>query len=221
MKKVLLSWSSGKDCAWSLHLLRQQADVEVVALVTTLNEAANRVAMHAVRRVLVEAQAERTGLPLWAVDLPWPCSNADYEERMRAVCDRAVAEGITAVAFGDLFLEDVRAYRVRQMEGTGLELLFPAWGIPTDALAREMIAGGVRAKITCVDPSKLGASNAGCEFDESFLDALPAGVDPCGENGEFHSFVYDAPVFTRPIDVVSGEVVERDGFVFADVIPAV
>ena len=220
MKRVLLSWSSGKDCAWSLHLLRQQADVEVVALVTTLNEAANRVAIHAVRRVLVEAQAERVGLPLWAVDLPWPCSNADYEERMRAVCERAVAEGITAVAFGDLFLEDVRAYRVRQMEGTGLELLFPAWGIPTDALAREMIAGGVKAKITCVDPRKVAGSFAGCEFDEEFLAALPAGVDPCGENGEFHSFVYDAPVFTRSIEVRGGEVLERDGFVFADVIPA-
>jgi len=220
VRKVLLSWSSGKDCAWSLHLLRQQADVEVVALVTTLNQAANRVAMHAVRRALVETQAERAGLALWAVDLPWPCSNADYEERMRAVCDRAVAEGIRAVAFGDLFLEDVRAYRVRQMEGTGLELLFPAWGIPTDVLAREMIAGGVKAKITCVDPRKLAASFAGCEFDLDFLDALPAGVDPCGENGEFHSFVYDAPVFTRPIEVKNGEVLERDGFVFADVIPA-
>jgi uncharacterized protein (TIGR00290 family) len=218
MKKVLLSWSSGKDCAWSLHLLRQQADVEVVALVTTLNQAANRVAMHAVRRALVETQAERTGLALWAVDLPWPCSNADYEERMRAVCDRAVAEGITAVAFGDLFLEDVRAYRVRQMEGTGLELLFPAWGIPTDALAREMIGGGVKARITCVDPRKLAAKFAGCEFDGDFLKALPAGVDPCGENGEFHSFVYDAPVFSRPIPVRGGVVVERDGFVFADVL---
>jgi uncharacterized protein (TIGR00290 family) len=219
VKKVLLSWSSGKDCAWSLLLLRQQPDVEVVALVTTLNQAANRVAMHAVRRTLLEAQAARAGLPLWAVDLPWPCSNADYEERMRAVCDRAVAEGITAVAFGDLFLEDVRAYRVRQMEGTGLELLFPAWGIPTDALAREMIAGGVKAKITCVDPRKLAASFAGSEFDSDFLKALPASVDPCGENGEFHSFVYDAPVFSRPIAVRGGEVVERDGFVFADVIP--
>lgn len=219
MKKVLLSWSSGKDCAWSLHLLRQQPEVEVVALVTTLNEAANRVAMHAVRRVLVEAQAERAGLPLWAVDLPWPCSNAAYEERMRAVCERAVAEGIMAVAFGDLFLEDVRAYRVRQMEGTGLELLFPAWGIPTGALAREMITAGVKAKITCVDPKKLAASHAGCDFDQNFLDALPAGVDPCGENGEFHSFVYDAPAFTRPIAVRGGEVLERDGFVFADVIP--
>jgi uncharacterized protein (TIGR00290 family) len=219
MKKVLLSWSSGKDCAWSLHLLRQQPDVEVVALVTTLNEAANRVAMHAVRRVLVEAQAERVGLPLWAVDLPWPCSNDAYETRMRGVSDRAIAEGINAVAFGDLFLEDVRAYRVKHMEGTGLELLFPAWGIPTDVLAREMIAAGVKAKITCVDPKQLSASHAGCDFDQNFLDSLPPGVDPCGEKGEFHSFVYDAPMFTRPIAVRGGEVLERDGFVFADVIP--
>jgi len=219
VKKVLLSWSSGKDCAWSLHLLRQRPDLEVVALVTTFNEAANRVAMHAVRRSLVEAQAEAVGLPLWTVGLPWPCSNADYEVRMRAVCDRAVAEGIAAVAFGDLFLEDVRAYRVRQMEDTGLEPIFPAWGIPTNALAREMIAAGVKAKITCVDPSKLAASYAGCDFDRHFLNDLPAGVDPCGENGEFHSFVYEAPVFARPIGVRVGEVLERDGFVFADVIP--
>lgn len=218
MKKVLLSWSSGKDCAWSLHLLRQQPDVEVVALITTLNQAANRVAMHAVRRELLEAQAERVGLPLRAVDLPWPCSNADYERLMAGACERAVAEGITAVAFGDLFLEDVRAYRVRQMEGTGLELLFPAWGIPTDELARQMIAGGVRAMITCVDPRKLAPAYAGREFDLEFLSALPPGIDPCGENGEFHSFVYDAPVFSRPIDVRGGEVVERDGFVFADVV---
>jgi len=220
MKKVLLSWSSGKDCAWSLHLLRQQSDVGVVALVTTLNESANRVAMHAVRRELLEAQAERAGLPLWAVNLPWPCSNDAYESRMKAVCDRAVAEGIDAVAFGDLFLEDVRAYRIRQMAGTGLELLFPAWGIPTDKLAREMIVGGVRAKITCVDPAKLDPSFAGRDFDANFLDSLPPATDPCGENGEFHSFVYDAPVFSRPIAVRNGEIVTRDGFVFADVIPA-
>jgi uncharacterized protein (TIGR00290 family) len=218
MKKVLLSWSSGKDCAWSLHLLRQQPDVEVVALVTTLNQAANRVAMHAVRRELLEAQAERLDLPLWAVDLPWPCSNADYGRLMRGVCERAVAEGIAAVAFGDLFLEDVRAYRVKQMEGSGLELLFPAWGIPTNALAREMIAGGVRAKITCVDPRKLDAEFAGRDFNLEFLESLPAGIDPCGENGEFHSFVYDAPVFSRQIAVSGGEVVTRDGFVFADVV---
>src|SRR3984885_5919836 len=139
---------------------------------------------------------------------------------MQAVCDRAVADGITGVAFGDLFLEDVRTYRVRPMEGTGLELLFPAWGIPTDALTREMIAGGVMAKITCVDPRKLGASNAGRVFDLDFLVSLPKGIDPCGENGEFHSFVYDAPVFSRAIEVRTGEVVERDGFVFADVLPS-
>ncbi len=221
MKRVLLSWSSGKDSAWSLFLLRQQSALEVVALVTTFNSAANRVAMHAVRRELVDAQAERTGLPLWAVDLPWPCSNTDYEARMRTVCERAAAERIDAVAFGDLFLEDVRAYRMRQMQGTGLELLFPAWGIPTNSLAREMIAAGLKAKITCVDPSQLAASNAGREFDCDFVDGLPAEVDPCGENGEFHSFVYHAPVFKTPIPVCSGEVVERDGFVFADVIPAV
>jgi uncharacterized protein (TIGR00290 family) len=219
MKRVLLSWSSGKDCTWSLHLLRQQSDVEVVALVTTFNSAANRVAMHAVRRELVEAQADRTGIALWAVDLPWPCSNADYEARMRTVCERAAAERIAAIAFGDLFLEDVRAYRMQQMQGTGLELLFPAWGMPTNSLAREMIAAGLKAKITCVDPSKLAASNAGRDFDCNFVVGLPVGVDPCGENGEFHSFVYDSPVFKRPIQVRTGEVVQRDRFVFADIIP--
>lgn len=221
MKKVLLSWSSGKDCAWTLHLLRQQPGIEVVALITTFNEAANRVAMHAVRRELAEAQAERTGIPLWAVQLPWPCSNEDYESRMREVCDRAVAEGIHAVAFGDLFLEDVRDYRIQQMAGTGLELLFPAWGIPTDRLARQMISAGVKAKITCVDPSKLDSSFAGRDFNQQFLDDLPSNVDPCGENGEFHSFVYDAPVFSMPIEVHSGEIVKRDGFVFADVVPLI
>lgn len=220
MKRVLLSWSSGKDSAWSLHLLRRQPDVEVAALLSTFNGAANRVAMHAVRRELVEAQADRTGLPLWSVDLPWPCSNAEYESRLLKVCERAVAEGISAVAFGDLFLEDIRAYRIRQIEGTGLEPLFPVWGIPTGALAREMIDAGVRAKITCVDPSKLPASYAGRDFDREFIDSLPAGIDACGENGEFHSFVYESPVFRSPIEVRSGEVVERDGFVFADVIPA-
>ena len=219
MKKVLLSWSSGKDCAWSLHLLRQMPDVEVVALLTTLNAEANRVAMHAVRRELLEAQAERTGLPLWAVDLPWPCSNEDYESRMRSVCERARSEGINAVAFGDLFLEDVRRYRVKQLADTGLEPLFPAWGIPTAGLAREMIAAGVKAKITCVDPSKLSSTFAGRDFDTEFLNSLPPEIDPCGENGEFHSFVYEAPVFSKPICVRNGVVVQRDGFVFADLAP--
>lgn len=220
LKNVLLSWSSGKDSAWAVDRLRQDADIRVAALVTSFNSEANRVAMHAVRRALVEAQAERVGIPLWAVELPYPCSNAEYEERMRAVCERAIAEGIAAVAFGDLFLEDIRDYRVRQLRGTGLEPLFPLWRIPTGRLALEMIAAGVKAKVTCVDRSKLAGPFAGRDFDRSFLDALPREVDPCGENGEFHSFVYDAPGFSRPIEVRAGEVVERDGFVFADVIPA-
>ena len=219
MTKVALSWSSGKDSAWTLHLLRQMPDVQVVALITTFNSTANRVAMHAVRRALVEAQVERTGIPLWAVELPWPCSNLNYEEQMRSVCQRAMAEGITAVAFGDLFLQDIRDYRVRQLQGTGLEPLFPVWQIPTEQLGRDMIAAGLKAKLTCVDPSKLAKSFAGRDYDLPLLQALPAGVDPCGENGEFHTFVYDAPVFSRPIGVQSGEVVERDGFIFADLLP--
>src|ERR1700689_646024 len=215
LKKVALSWSSGKDSAWTLHLLRQQPNIQVAALLTTFNSQANRVAMHAVRRALGEGQAERTGIPLWAVDLPWPCSNLEYEDRMRAACQRATAEGITAAAFGAVFLQDVRDYRVRQLQGSVLEPLFPVWQIPTQELAREMIAAGVKAKITCVDPGKLAKSFVGQDYDSRLLEALPAGVDPCGENGEFHTFVYDSPVFSRPIAVRMGEVVERDGFVFA------
>lgn len=190
-----------------------------MALFTTFNSAADRVAMHAVRRTLVEAQAQRTGLPLWAVELPWPCSNPEYEERIRAVWQRAMEEGITAIAFGDLFLQDIRDYRVKQLQGTGLEPLFPVWKIPTEQLGREMIAAGVKAKITCVDPSKLSKAFAGRDYDLPLLDALPVEIDPCGENGEFHTFVYESPVFSRPIGVLSGEVIERDGFVFADVLP--
>ena len=216
--KIILSWSSGKDSAWALHLLRQQPNIEIAALLTTFNSQANRVAMHAVRRALVETQAERTGIPLWAVELPWPCSNLEYEDRMRDACQRATAEGITAVAFGDLFLQDIRDYRIRQLQGSGLEPLFPVWQIPTKQLSREMIAAGVKAKITCVDPSKLAKSFAGQDYDSRLLEALPAGIDPCGENGEFHTLVYDAPVFSHPIAVRTGEMVERDGFVFADVV---
>ena len=200
-------------------MLRERLDIEVVALITTFNSEASRVAMHAVRRALVEAQADRAGLPLWSVELPSPCSNLEYEERMRGVCKRARADGITAVAFGDLFLQEIRDYRVRQLQGSGLEPMFPAWHIPTDQLGREMIAAGVKAKITCVDPSKLAKSFAGREYDLRLLQALPPGIDPCGENGEFHTFVYDAPVFSRPLEVRTGEVVERDGFVFADLLP--
>jgi uncharacterized protein (TIGR00290 family) len=219
VKKVALSWSSGKDSAWTLHLLRQQPDIQITALITTFNTEADRVAMHAVRRALVDVQAERTGIPLWPVELPWPCSNADYEDRMRAVCERATAEGVTAVAFGDLFLQEVRDYRIRQLQGSGLEPLFPVWQIPTGQLSRDMIAAGVKAKVTCVDPSRIAKSFAGREYDLSLLNALPAEADPCGENGEFHTFIYDAPVFSHPIEVRNGAVVERDGFVFADLLP--
>jgi uncharacterized protein (TIGR00290 family) len=220
LTKIVLSWSSGKDSAWALHLLRQRPEIQVAALVTTFNSAANRVAMHAVRHALVEAQAEQTGIPLWTVELPWPCSNLEYEERMRALCQRATAQGITAVAFGDLFLQDIRDYRVRQLQGSGLEPLFPLWQIPTEPLSREMIAAGVKAKITCVDPAKLAKSFAGHDYDLQLLQSLPSGIDPCGENGEFHTFAYDAPVFSRPIGVRAGEIVERDGFVFADLLPS-
>ncbi|HUA17849.1 MAG TPA: hypothetical protein VMB25_03830 [Bryobacteraceae bacterium] len=216
MKRVALSWSSGKDSAWTLHLLRRDPAVEVVALVTTLNEAFDRVAMHAVRRELLEAQAESAGLPLWAVPLPWPCSNEQYEARMRGLCARAVGEGVEAMAFGDLFLADIRAYREKQLAGTGLEPLFPLWQIPTAQLARDMIAAGLRAKITCVDPKVLSREFAGRDFDAAFLADLPPAVDPCGENGEFHSFVYEGPMFSKPIQLLTGEIVERDGFVFAD-----
>jgi uncharacterized protein (TIGR00290 family) len=218
LKRVAVSWSSGKDSAWSLHLLRQDPTVEVVALFTTLNEQFDRVAMHAVRRELLELQAESLGLPLWTVPLPWPCSNEQYEARMTALCQRATSEGVQAMAFGDLFLTDIRAYREKQLAGTGLEPIFPVWQIPTASLARTMIASGLRAKITCVDPRVLPANFAGRDFDSQFLADLPPQIDPCGENGEFHSFVYDAPGFRHPIRVAVGEIVERDGFVFADLI---
>jgi uncharacterized protein (TIGR00290 family) len=215
-RRVALSWSSGKDSAWSLHLLRQDPSVEVVALITTLNEQFDRVAMHAVRRQLLERQAESVGVPLWTVPLPWPCSNEEYEARMRDLCARSIQEGVDAMAFGDLFLTDIRAYREKQLTGTGLQPLFPVWQIPTAELARTMIASGLRAKITCVDPKVLPAEFAGRDFDARFLADLPPGIDPCGENGEFHSFVYDGPGFREPINVSVGEIVERDGFVFAD-----
>jgi uncharacterized protein (TIGR00290 family) len=216
LKRVAVSWSSGKDSAWSLHLLRQDPNIEVVALVTTLNEAFDRVAMHAVRRELLELQAQSLGLPLWTVPLPWPCSNDQYEARMHALCARAIDEGIQAMAFGDLFLADIRAYREKQLAGTGLDPLFPVWQIPTADLARTMLASGLKAKITCIDPRALPVTFAGRDFDAQFLADLPAGIDPCGENGEFHSFVYAGPGFRHPIPVALGEIVERDGFVFAD-----
>jgi uncharacterized protein (TIGR00290 family) len=220
MKRILLSWSSGKDSAWSLHVLRQRGECEVVGLLTTFNEVADRVAMHAVRRELVERQAAAAGLPLWPVPLSWPCSNEQYELLMAQTCARAVAEGIEGVAFGDLFLEDVRSYRERQMKDAGLQPVFPVWGMPTRALAEEMIASGTRAKLTCIDTGKLDGSFAGREFDEALLSALPEEVDPCGERGEFHSFVYAGPMLNAVLPVSVGETVVRDQFVFADLIAA-
>jgi uncharacterized protein (TIGR00290 family) len=220
-KKILLAWSSGKDSAWALHVLREQGQYEVAGLMTTFNAAFDRVAMHSTRRNLVEMQAEAAGVPLIAAPIPWPCSNADYELTMKQVCDKALAEGISAIAFGDLFLADVRAYRERQLKDAGLQPLFPLWGLPTKALAQEMISTGLRAKLVCVDPRQLSANFIGRDFDHKFLSEIPASVDPCGENGEFHSFVHAGPMFSRDLAIVTGEKVERDGFWFCDVLPAV
>jgi uncharacterized protein (TIGR00290 family) len=219
-KKVLLSWSSGKDSAWTLHVLRQQGDYEIAGLITTINSAFDRVAMHGTRRALVELQAVAAGLPLIAVPLPWPCSNEDYESAMKKVCDQAAGAGISAIAFGDLFLADIRAYRERQLKDTGLEPVFPLWQIPTSELARDMVRSGLRAKLVCVDPKVLAPEFAGRDFDEELMAGLPPNVDPCGENGEFHTFVHAGPMFDHGIPVVLGERVQRDGFWYCDVLPA-
>lgn len=219
-RRVLLSWSSGKDSAWSLQALRRRRDVEVVGLLTTFNEAVDRVAMHAVRHALVEAQAEAAGLPLWPLALPSPCPNAEYEKRMRVVVARARDEGITHIAFGDLFLEDVRDYRIRMLSGTGIEPLFPIWRSPADtpALARRMLSAGLRAVLTCVDPAQIAATFCGRSYDAALLAALPPETDPCGERGEFHTFCFAGPMFDREIPVQTGETVTRDGFCFIDLV---
>jgi uncharacterized protein (TIGR00290 family) len=218
--RVLLSWSSGTDSAWALHVLREQGEVDVVGLLTTFNAAASRVAMHAVREDLLERQARAAGLPVWKVPLPWPCSNEDYEALMTGVFERARTEGIDEIAYGDLFLEDIRAYREARHAGTGIGLRFPLWGRPTRELAREMLDGGLRATITCVDPRQLSAGFVGRAFDRNLLDELPPEVDPCGERGEFHTFAHAGPMFAAPVAVVPGEIVHRDGFAFADLLPA-
>ena len=214
--KILLSWSSGKDSAWMLHVLQRDFHGAAAALLTTVNERYDRVAMHGVRTTVLRAQADAAGLPLVTVPIPSPCSNEIYEDRMRAAVQHAVADGFTHVAFGDLFLDDVRAYREQRLAGTGLQPLFPLWGRPTATLAREMIAGGLEARLTCVDPRVLSAELAGRCFDEALLTELPETVDPCGERGEFHTCVFAGPMFARRIEVTVGESVERDGFVFAD-----
>ena len=218
--KILVSWSTGKDSAWMLHRLQQQHPGAAAGLLTTTNEAFDRVAMHAVRRELLQAQADATGLPLHVVPLPWPCSNEQYEAIMKRAVDGFVADGFTHAAFGDLFLEDVRRYREERLAGSGLEPLFPLWKQQSTAsLAQEMLDAGLRATLTCVNPKKLDRTFAGRTFDHDLLRDLPADVDPCGENGEFHSFAHTGPMFRRPIPVQLGEVVDRDGFVFADLLP--
>ena len=215
--KTLVSWSSGKDSAWMLHVLKQDPSIEIGGLLTTMNEQFDRVAMHAVRRQLLGAQASAAGVPLRTVQLPWPCTNEQYEERMRIAVSQAIAEGFSQVAFGDLFLEDVRNYREGKLAGTGLTPIFPIWGIPTDQLAVRMIDGGLRSVLTCVNPKELDRSFAGRPFDRALLADLPPGVDKCGERGEFHSFAWDGPMFDHPVAIEVGEIVDRDGFVFADI----
>lgn len=216
MKKILVSWSSGKDCAWMLHQLHNSPDVKVVGLLTVMNEESRRVAMHDVREKILEAQALNCGLPLWKAMLPNPCSHEQYEEAMRGIVNRMKEEQIDAVAFGDLFLEWIRNYRISRMEGTGVTPIFPLWGQCTHALSRKMIAGGLRAKIVSVDTSKLDPSFIGREYDLSFLEEIPASVDPCGENGEFHTCVYAGPMFASSISLSPASRVERQNFVYMD-----
>ena len=217
-KRTLLSWSSGKDSAWALHLLRQQPEIELAGLFCTVNLDFDRVAMHAVRTELLRRQAERVGVPLQIISIPHGCTDAQYREIMGAFVAGALEQGVECMAFGDLYLESVRSYREQNLADTGISPLFPLWGLPTDQLASTMIGSGLQAYITCLDPKLLAPEFAGRRYDESFLRDLPDTVDPCGENGEFHSFVVDGPMFGAPLDVRPGEVVHRDGFVFADLL---
>ena len=218
MTKCLISWSSGKDSAWMVHVLRQRGDITIGGLLTTINEPAQRVAMHAVRVDLLRAQAEALALPLWLAPIPSPCPNEIYEEVMRGVVSRAVADGFTHMAFGDLFLRDIRSYREAQLQGTGLTPMFPVWGIPTDRLAQDMMAAGLRARLSCVDMRIIGPSFAGREFNATMLADLPNGVDPCGENGEFHTCVSDGPMFSGPVQLEVGRLEKREPFAWADLL---
>jgi uncharacterized protein (TIGR00290 family) len=217
--RALVAWSSGKDSAWALHEVQRAGEVEVVGLLTTVTSEFGRVSMHAVREALLDRQAAALGLPCHKVRIPWPCPNERYEQEMGRALEAARTRGVTRIVFGDLYLADVRAYREQKLAGTGIEPLFPLWGRDTARLAREMLEGGLGATITCVDPRRVDRGLAGRAFDASLLAELPAGVDPCGENGEFHTFVFASPSFAAPLEVELGEVVEREGFVFADVLP--
>lgn len=220
MKKVLLSWSSGKDSAWALHVLRQQSEIEVVGLFSTYNAEFDRVAMHAVRLELVKNQAKHAGLPIQLIPIPNQCTDEEYAAIMTEFIEQVKEQGIDQIAFGDLYLEDIRNYRIESLQGTGIKPIFPIWGIPTDELAQTMVSSGLRAQITCIDPKQLSPEFAGQEFNATLLEYLPINVDPCGENGEFHSFAFAGPMFEKPVPIVVGETVTRGGFVFTDVFPA-
>ena len=217
--KTLLSWSSGKDSAWALHTLRQDPQIELAGLFCTVNQAFNRVAIHGVRVELLQRQADRLGLPLQIIDIPYPCSNEQYAQVMSEFVTQARAAGVTHFAFGDLFLEDVRCYREERLQGTGISPIFPLWGSDTRELSQTMVTAGLRSVLTCVDPKQLSKDFAGRIFDATLLRDLPADVDPCGENGEFHSFAFDGPMFAQAVDFTLGETVARDGFVFTDLLP--
>jgi uncharacterized protein (TIGR00290 family) len=219
LPKAFISWSSGKDSAYALHEARHRGVADIVGALTTLNEEYGRVAMHGVRESLLDLQIEALGLPVLKVPLPNHCSNEIYQQRMAQACERLRSQGIRHLVFGDLFLQDIRAYRERQLAAVGMTPLFPLWGRDTGALAREMIAAGVVAHLVCVDPRRLRREFAGRRFDTRLIDELPGGVDPCGENGEFHTVASAGPMFTAPLQVAVDAVVERDGFVFADVCP--
>jgi uncharacterized protein (TIGR00290 family) len=218
-KKTLVSWSSGKDSAWALHILRQQQEIEVVGLFCTFNKKFERGAMHAVRNELICQQAESIGLPLELIPIPDPCSDSEYKTIMTDFIEQVKSQGIERIAFGDLFLEDIRSYREESLAGTGIKPLFPLWGMPTNELSKEMVNSGLRAKITCIDPKHLPAKFAGHDYDNTFLEQISDSIDPCGENGEFHSFAYDGPMFKRKINICVGETVTREGFVFTDLLP--
>ncbi|THB70240.1 MAG: adenine nucleotide alpha hydrolase [Gammaproteobacteria bacterium] len=218
-RKTLMSWSSGKDSAWALYQLQKDSNIELAGLFCTVNKEFDRVAMHGVRVELLQKQADSIGLPLEVIEIPYPCSNEQYEKAMGLFIEIAKDNGVEQIAFGDLFLEDIRGYRVEKLQSSGIEPIFPIWGIPTELLSRKMVDSGLRTIITCVDPRKLSKNFAGKEYTHDLLNQLPDGVDPCGENGEFHSFVFDGPMFNSPINIAVGEIVKRDEFVYADVMP--
>lgn len=220
MKRAVVSWSTGKDCAWALHRARLGGTLEIAGLLATVNAEFGRVSMHGIRRELAELQACALGLPLIPVELPWPCPNEEYERRMAETCSRLRAEGIEAIVFGDIHLADVRAYRENRLNGTGIEPLFPLWGSDSAALVEEMLAAGLRSVIACLDPARVDPALAGAELTREVVRGLPAQVDPCGENGEFHTFAFAGPMFRHPVPIRTGACVQRDGFVYADILPA-